>query len=123
DRFVLGKFTGIPFFLLVMFLMFVLSINIVSAFIDFFDILFGAIFVDGAALVLQQLHSLDWLTSLLTNGIGTGIQTVASFIPVIAAMFLCMAFLEDSGYLARAAMIVAWGMQKIGLPGKAFVPM
>lgn len=123
DKWALGRITGIPVFLLIMFLMFVLAINIGSAFIDFFDILSGAVFVDGTRYVLGHMGAPDWLISVLANGAGAGIQTVATFVPVIAAMFLCLSFLEDSGYLARAAMVVDRGMQTIGLPGKAFVPM
>ncbi|WP_392559483.1 Fe(2+) transporter permease subunit FeoB [Orbus mooreae] len=123
DKVTLGRIIGIPFFLLVMYLMFVIAINFGSVFIDFFDVLFGAIFVDGFAHVLHMVGSPDWLTVILADGIGTGIQTVATFIPVIAAMFFCLSFLEDSGYLARAAMVIDRGMRAIGLPGKAFVPM
>ena len=123
DRITLGRFTGIPFFLFAMYMMFVVAINFGSVFIDFFDVLFATIFVDGFAVLLEQFGSPDWLTTILADGIGTGIQTVATFIPVIAAMFFCLSFLEDSGYLARAAMVVDRGMRTIGLPGKAFVPM
>jgi len=123
DRWALGKFTGIPFFLLAMYLMFLLAIRLGSAFIDFFGILSGTIFVDGIKHLLTNLNAPEWLTVLLSNGLGGGIQTVATFVPVIAAMFLCLSFFEDSGYLARAAMVVDRGMRVIGLPGKAFVPM
>lgn len=123
DKIALGKLSGIPVFLLIMFFMFVIAINFGSAFIDFFDIAFGTIFVEGTQHVLHNLHAPTWLISILSNGLGAGIQTVATFIPVIAAMFLCLSFLEDSGYLARAAMVVDRGMRAIGLPGKAFVPM
>lgn len=123
DKWALGRITGIPIFLLVMFLMFAISINIGSAFIDFFEILFAAIFVDGLASVLSSIHTPEWLIAFLANGIGEGIKTVASFIPVLAMMFFCLSLLEDSGYMARAAMVVDRGMRAIGLPGKAFVPM
>ena len=123
DRITLGRYSGIPFFLLVMYLMFMLAVKFGSVFIDFFDILFGTIFVDGFSTLLTRIGAPEWLIAILANGIGSGIQTVATFIPVIAAMFLCLSFLEDSGYLARAAMVVDRGMRAIGLPGKAFVPM
>lgn len=123
DKFVLNRWLGIPVFLFMMYLMFLLAIKVGSVFIDFFDGLFGAIFVDGLTYVLDLMHTPAWLTIILADGIGTGIQTVATFVPVIGAMFLCLSFLEDSGYLARAAMVVDRGMRLIGLPGKAFVPM
>lgn len=123
DNLTLGRYTGIPCFLLMMYLMFMLAVKFGSVFTDFFDVLFATIFVDGFSDLLNSVHAPAWLTAILANGIGSGIQTVATFIPVIAAMFLCLSFLEDSGYLARAAMVVDRGMRAIGLPGKAFVPM
>ena len=123
DKITLGRITGIPLFLLTMYIMFMLSINFGSVFVDFFDGLCGTLFVDGTAHVLQTLQAPSWLIAILANGIGRGIQTVSTFIPVIGAMFFCMSFLEDSGYLARAAVVVDRGMRCIGLPGKAFVPM
>ncbi len=123
DNWILGRISGIPLFLIIMYLMFMLSINVGSAFIDFFDIFFDTLLVKGSEHVLTDLSAPNWLITILSNGIGEGIKTVSTFIPVIAAMFLCLSFLEDSGYLARAAMIVDRGMRFVGLPGKAFVPM
>lgn len=123
DQWALGRITGIPIFLGAMYLMFMLSINFGSAFIDFFDIFMSTIFVDGTRELLTSLSAPDWFITIMANGLGSGLQTVSTFIPVIAAMFLCLSFLEDSGYLARAAMIVDRAMCAIGLPGKAFVPM
>lgn len=123
DNWMLGRISGIPLFLFIMYLMFMLSINVGSAFIDFFDIFFDTLLVKGSEHILTELSAPDWLIMILSNGVGEGIKTVSTFIPVIAAMFLCLSFLEDTGYLARAAMIVDRGMQLVGLPGKAFVPM
>lgn len=123
DKFALGRITGIPFFLFVMYVMFIIAINFGSVFIDFFDIFCETIFVNGSAQLLQSLNAPNWLIIILAKGIGTGIQTVSTFIPVIGTMFFFLSFLEDSGYLARAAMVVDRGMRCIGLPGKAFVPM
>jgi ferrous iron transport protein B len=64
-----------------------------------------------------------WLAALLAGGIGGGLQTIATFIPPIGFMFLCLCFLEDSGYMARAAFVMDRFMRVIGLPGKAFVPL
>ncbi|GLS89766.1 ferrous iron transport protein B [Psychromonas marina] len=123
DALVMNRFTGIPFFLFVMYLMFMFSINIGSAFIDFFDISAGAIFVDGSAQLLSAISAPDWLINVLAYGVGNGIQTVMTFIPVIACLYLFLALLESSGYLARAALVIDKAMQFIGLPGKSFVPM
>ncbi|WP_085248099.1 Fe(2+) transporter permease subunit FeoB [Gilliamella mensalis] len=123
DNITLGRITGIPFFLLAMYAMFMVAINFGAVFIDFFDVLFGTIFVNGTTELLHAINAPNWITAILANGIGRGIQTVSTFIPVIGAMFFCLSFLEDSGYLARAAMVIDRLMRSIGLPGKAFVPM
>jgi ferrous iron transport protein B len=123
DRFVLHPFLGIPVFLFVMYLMFMFSINVGSSFIDFFDMTAGAIFVDHFGAMLSSIGSPDWLVTILAGGVGQGVQTVATFIPVIAALFLVLSVLEASGYMARAAFVVDGLMRRIGLPGKAFVPM
>jgi ferrous iron transport protein B len=123
DQIVLNRWLGIPIFLGVMYLLFMFAINVGSAFIDFFDILFGTIFVDGLGRVLSAIGLPDLVTVVLADGMGGGIQTVATFIPVIACLFLFMAFLEDSGYMARAAFVMDRFMRFVGLPGKSFVPM
>ncbi|MCB2168906.1 MAG: Fe(2+) transporter permease subunit FeoB [Deltaproteobacteria bacterium] len=123
DNIALNRVLGIPLFLLAMYLTFMLTINIGGCFIDFFDILFGTVFVDGFGRALSALNTPEWLVTLLAGGIGGGIQTMATFIPPIALMFLCLAVLEDSGYMARAAFVMDRFMRYVGLPGKSFVPM
>ncbi|WP_428353392.1 Fe(2+) transporter permease subunit FeoB [Methyloprofundus sp.] len=123
DTWVLNRYLGIPIFLLMMYLMFMITINIGSAFIDFFDQAAGAIFVDGFAELLTALSLPEWLVVLLASGAGGGVQVVATFIPIIGFLFLVLSLLEDSGYMARAAFVVDRFMRMIGLPGKSFVPM
>ncbi|QSX38459.1 Fe(2+) transporter permease subunit FeoB [Shewanella sedimentimangrovi] len=123
DNWVLHPWSGVPVFLLVMYLMFMFAINIGSAFIDFFDISAGALFVDHFGAWLTNIGAPSWVVTLLAGGVGQGIQTVATFIPVICALFLALSVLEGSGYMARAAFVVDGLMRRIGLPGKAFVPM
>ncbi|WP_144391892.1 ferrous iron transport protein B [Pleionea sediminis] len=123
DRVVLNRWLGVPIFLFMMYLMFTVAVNFGAVFIDFFDILFGAFLVDGLGQLLNGLGSPEWLTVILANGIGGGIQLVATFIPVIGILYLCLSILEDSGYLSRAAFVVDRLMAKIGLPGNAFVPL
>lgn len=123
DNIVLHRVLGIPIFLGVMYCMFLFAINIGGAFQDFFDIGSDTLFVSGLAQGLTALGSPAWLTALLANGIGKGINTTITFIPVIGAMFLALAFLEDSGYMARAAFVIDRLMRALGLPGKSFVPM
>ncbi len=123
DSLVLNKWLGIPFFLVVMYLMFWIVQEFAGAFIDFFDILADTIFVTGLGTVLSSIGSPNWLTILIADGIGGGIQTVATFIPLVFVLFFFLSFLEASGYMSRAAFVADRFMQKIGLPGKAFVPM
>lgn len=123
DRLILNRVLGIPIFLMVIYLMFLFTINVGSAFIDFFDIAAQTLFVGGVGEVLDRLGSPDWLRVLLADGVGGGLQTVATFVPVIAALFLFLSVLEDSGYMARAAFVMDRFMRLIGLPGKSFVPL
>jgi len=123
DNIVLNRFLGIPIFLLVMYAMFMFTINIGSAFVDFFDQSVGALLIDGLSLALTDLNWPQWLVVLITNGIGGGIQVVATFIPIVGFLFMFLSALEDSGYMARAAFVMDRFMRMIGLPGKSFVPM
>ncbi len=123
DQIVLHRFLGVPIFLLIMYLMFMFTINFGGAFIDFFDGVAGALFVDGLSVVLADLGLPDWGILILAQGLGGGLQVVATFIPIIACLYLFLSFLEDSGYMARAAFVMDRFMRAIGLPGKAFVPM
>ncbi len=106
DTLLLNRVSGIPFCLLAMYFTFMITIKIGGCFIDFFDIFFGTVFVDGFGGLLGSLHFPDWLITLLAGGIGGGIQTMATFIPPIGFMFLCLSILEDSGYMARAAFVM-----------------
>jgi len=123
DHIVLNRFLGIPIFLLVMYTMFMFTINIGSAFVDFFEQSVGALLIDGLGAVLVDYQVPQWLVVLITKGLGGGIQVVATFIPIIGFLFLFLSALEDSGYMSRAAFVMDRFMRMIGLPGKSFVPM
>jgi len=123
DKLVLNRWLGIPIFLLMMYAMFFFAINVGGAFQDFFDIGSNTLFVEGAGYWLASLHLPTWLVAILAGGAGKGINTTVTFIPVIGAMFLFLAFLEASGYMARAAFVMDRLMRALGLPGKSFVPM
>ncbi len=123
DKVVLNRTLGIPIFLAVMYGVFVTTINVGGPFIDFFDGLTGTIFVDGFRVLLQSMHLPELLITFLADGLGGGIQTVATFIPPIFLIFFSLSILEDSGYMARAAFVMDRFLRTIGLPGKAFIPM
>jgi len=123
DRIVLNRYLGIPLFFFVMYLMFVLSINVGGALQDFFDLSSTTLFIDGVSYVLQRLQTPPWLLALVADGVGRGLNTVLTFIPVLAALFFSLALLEDCGYMVRAAFVMDRLMRVLGLPGKSFVPM
>lgn len=123
DRWALHPVWGLPLFLLVMYLVFALSITIGNIFIDAFDQGAQALFVDGPSALLHGLHAPEWLNWILTQGIGSGLQVVATFIPVIGALFLLLSLLEETGYMQRAAFIMDGLMRRLGLSGQAFIPL
>jgi len=123
DAVLINRWLGFPVFLLMIYLMFTVAVNLGAVFIDFFDILFGAILIDGTTWLLEQISAPALIITLLAQGLGGGITLVATFIPVIAFLYLCLSILEDSGYLSRAAFVIDRLMSGIGLPGNAFVPL
>ncbi len=123
DRWVLGSWTGIPIFLGMMYLLFLFSINLGGAFIDFFDIGMQTLAVDGVRHVLSGWNAPEWFITLLADGLGGGLQVVSTFIPIIAALYLFLTLLEESGYMARAAFVMDQFMRRLGVSGKAFVPL
>jgi ferrous iron transport protein B len=123
DKFVLNRFLGIPIFLGLMYIVFWVTQVVGGAFIDFFDIAGDTIFVSGVSELMSRISAPQWLTAIIANGVGSAIQTLATFLPPVGFMFLCLSILEDSGYMARAAFVMDRFMRWIGLPGKSFVPM
>jgi ferrous iron transport protein B len=123
DAVLLNRWLGVPFFLLMIYLMFTIAVNLGAVFIDFFDILFSAILVDGSTWLLHLIGMPELITIFIAQGLGGGITLVATFIPVIGFLYLCLSMLEDSGYMSRAAFVIDRLMSGIGLPGNAFVPL
>jgi len=123
DRIVLNRILGIPIFLIVMYLMFLFAVNVGGILQDYFQVGSNAIFVHGFAHLLSNWNTPNWLIAILTSGLGKGINTVITFIPVLTTMFIFLALLEGTGYMARAGFVVDRVMTAIGLPGKSFVPM
>ncbi len=123
DKVALNPYLGIPLFLVMMYITFTVTITFGGCFIDFFDQLAGVVFVDGFGHLLESAGAPPFLKVLLADGVGGGIRLIAALIPPIGLMFACLAILEDSGYMARAAFVMDRLMRLIGLPGKAFVPL
>jgi len=123
DRWVLGSWTGVPIFLMVIYLLFLFSINFGGALIDFFDIAAGVIFVEGVRYLLSAIGTPEFIQVVVADGVGGGIQVVATFVPIIASLYLFLTLLEELGYMARAAFVMDKFMRRIGLSGKAFIPL
>jgi len=123
DKVVLNGWAGPIIFIGLMYLMFMFTINLGGAFIDVFDLAAAAVFVDGLGTVMTAIGLPDWTRVVVADGIGGGIQVVATFIPIIGFLYLFLSLLEDSGYMARAAFLMDRLMRAVGLPGKSFVPL
>lgn len=122
DKIVLNKFISIPLFLLILFLIFKFTFSWVGQPLS--DLL-GALVDEKLVPFLHEALSSTspWFSSLLVDGIVAGVGAVIVFVPIIMALFLGISFLEDSGYMARTALITDRIMRKMGLSGKAFIPL
>ena len=121
DSIVLNRFLAYPLFLLILYLIFMFTFNWVGQPLsDAMD----EYIISGIVNLLENLlqNSSPWFSSLIIDGIVGGVGSVIVFLPVVMTLFLGITFLEDSGYMARAAFIMDKIMRKIGLSGKAFIP-
>ena len=123
DSIVTHKYLAIPVFLLMMLGMFALTFGPVGSLLsDGVEHLVGLLGVwADAGLAAAQVE--PWVNSLLVEGVIAGVGGVLTFLPQIALLFLFLSFLEDSGYMARAAFIMDRLLRRFGLSGKAFIPM
>lgn len=113
---------GVPIFLGIMALVFFLTFVVGDALKGVFEIGLGA-FSDAVHQLLLNVKAADWLISLIVDGIIAGVGGILTFLPNIFILFLALAVLEDSGYMARVAYVMDKLMGKAGLSGKAFLPM
>ena len=123
DSILLSKLFGIPILLAIIASMFAFSISFGGMFQDFFELTSKAVFVDLSNLILTKIHSPKPLTFIISEGIGGGMVVVATFIPIIACLFLFLETLQESGYISRAALITNKLFKSVGLNGHAFIPM
>ena len=122
DRIILNRILAYPLFFGSLFLIFMFTFNWVGQpLADILDSLLNHSIVPLLSKLLS--NSSAWFSSLLIDGIVGGVGSVIVFLPVILALFLGISFLEDSGYMARAAFIMDKLMRKMGLSGKAFIPL
>jgi len=122
DRILTNKYFGMPIFFLIMALVFFITFTLG----DVLKGVFEGILSGFSTIVLNFLVSVgsgEVLTSLIVDGILAGVGGILTFLPNIFILFLALAFLEDSGYMSRVAYVMNSLMGKIGLSGRAFIPM
>lgn len=122
DRLLTHKILGIPIFLAVMALVFVFTFTLGDWIAGFFEM--GVEWVGNVVTnSFAHWHVNEAVTSLVVDGIITGVGGILTFLPNIFVLFFLLALLEDSGYMARVAYVMDGIMGRIGLSGRAFIPM
>lgn len=122
DKILLNKFLAYPLFIIIIYLIFQFTFSWIGQ--PLADLLDNGV-NDYLMPFLSSLlyNSSPWFKSLLVDGVIGGVGSVIVFLPVILTLFLCISFLEDSGYMARVAFIMDKIIRKMGLSGKAFIPL
>ncbi|MCK4642800.1 ferrous iron transport protein B [bacterium] len=122
DHVITNPWVGIPLFIVIIFLIFQLVFKLGSPLQE----MIGGFFSWSSIHITQFFASIStpaWLASLIVNGLIAGVGGVLSFLPNIMILFFLMSYLEDTGYMARAAFVMDGVMHKMGLHGKSFIPM
>lgn len=125
DKIVTNRFLALPIFAAIMFLVYYISISTIGTMgTDWVnDELFGNIVPTYLGGWLESLGIAAWLYSLIMDGIVAGVGAVLGFLPQMLVLFICLAILEDCGYMARVAFVLDRIFRKFGLSGKSFIPM
>ena len=125
DKWVTNRWLALPIFALVMFIVYYVSVTTVGAVLTDWtnDTLFAEWIVPGVQSALESVNCADWLTSLIADGVVSGVGAVLGFVPQMLVLFIFLAFLESCGYMARVAFIMDRIFRKFGLSGKSFIPM
>ena len=122
DKVLTHKVFGVPIFVAVMSVVFLLTFTIGDLIKGYFELALELL-SDKILYILNLIGLGPAVTSLIVDGIISGVGGILTFLPNIFILFLCLAFLEDSGYMARVAYVMNGIMNKLGLSGKACVPM
>ena len=124
DKVVTNRTLGIPIFLFAMWVVFKLTADVSAPYLDWVDgLINGPILRWGLALLGWVGLGGTWVESLFADGIIAGVGGVMVFVPVLMFLYIALAVLEDSGYMARAAFVMDRLMHTLGLHGKSFLPM
>jgi ferrous iron transport protein B len=124
DSIVTNRFLGMPIFLLLMYFMFMLTFDwLGTPLSDVLDAFLTGPIIAGFEAVLNAIHASDFIHALIIEGLVAGVGGVLVFVPQIFILFFFISLLEDSGYMARVALVMDRIMESVGLNGKAFIPM
>lgn len=125
DRVLTNRYLALPIFAAVMFVMYYVSVTAAGRAVSFAAQKISPFFHPSvtAAHILEKLNAPEWLRELFTEGIIGGAGSVLGFVPQLAVLFMFLAFLEDSGYMARVAFIMDRIFRNFGLSGKSFIPV
>ena len=124
DKVIVNRMLGIPIFLLIMWAIFLITFDLVgNPLVDLLDNFLVSGLIPNIYKYLELSGLEPFLISLIAEGIVGGLGGILIFVPQIFLLFFCISLLEDSGYMARAAFIMDRTMKKVGLSGKAFIPM
>jgi ferrous iron transport protein B len=124
DSIVTNRYIGMPIFLLLMYLMFMLTFDwLGTPLSDGLDALLTGPVTVGFEKVLTAINASEFIHALIINGLVAGVGGVLVFVPQIFILFFFISLLEDSGYMARVALVMDRIMESVGLNGKAFIPM
>ncbi|MBU0512097.1 MAG: ferrous iron transport protein B [Chloroflexi bacterium] len=124
DQIVTHRLLGIPIFLIAMWAVFKLTTDVSAPYLDWVDGVIGGPITNWVMAILGAIGAGGtWVESLFVDGIIAGVGGVLVFVPVLMFLYLALALLEDSGYMARAAFVMDRLMHALGLHGKSFLPM
>ena len=124
DKFVTNRILGIPIFLVAMWVVFKFTVDVSAPYLDWVDGLINGPIARWIASILVWIGLGDtWVESLFMDGIIPGVGGILVFVPVLIFLYIALAILEDSGYMARAAFVMDRLMHALGLHGKSFLPM
>jgi ferrous iron transport protein B len=123
DDVVASRLLGLPIFLALMALVFTLTAEVSAPYVDWVDATVNGVFANWVTAGLASLQAPAWVVSLVVDGALAGVGGVLVFLPVLLILYFCLAVLEDSGYMARAAFVMDRLMHLLGLHGKSFIPL
>ncbi len=125
DNIILGKYTAIPIFVLIIFLIYYISVSLVGNFTSDFitSVIFDDLLSNNIKTFLTDINCSNILISLINEGIINGVGSVIAFVPELIALFFFLGILEDIGYMSRIAFIMDKIFRKFGLSGKSIIPL